>query len=328
MLQLYAILYYKYKQYNFRPNQGIQTMPQTIEQIKQNCSHARDAMQRARDEHFALGAFNLDNQETLIAVTKAAAHKNAPVLVEISHGEVEMLGLHNVRDMVENYKREFNVEMYINLDHSPSVEAAKAGIDAGFEFIHIDISQANHDATEAEIIEKTKEVVEYAKKTGALVESEPHYFGGGSNKFTTGFDYNEIKKTFSTPESARTFVEATGIDTYAAAIGNLHGSYPIPKKLDLTLLQSVRNAIDCNISLHGGSGTPGHYFEDAVAIGVTKININSDMRVAYRNTLEKVLKENKSEFAVIKLMDEVIDAVQVVVESKIDSFNAINKARP
>ena len=230
--------------------------------------------------------------------------------------------------MVDNYKAEFKVEMYINLDHSPSVEAAKAGIDAGFEFIHIDISQENHDATEEEIISKTKEVVEYAKKTGALVESEPHYFGGGSNRFTKAFDYKEIKKTFSTPEGSARFVSETGIDTYAAAIGNLHGSYPVPKRLDLKLLQTIRDSIDCNISLHGGSGTPGHYFEDAVKIGVSKININSDMRIAYRTTLEKVLKENKTEFAVIKLMDEVIEAVQAVVESKIDCFNSTGKAKP
>lgn len=303
-------------------------MPQTLKQMQEDCAAARKAIKRARDEHYAIGAFNLDNQETLIAVTKAAAAKNAPVMVEISHGEVKLLGLNNVRDMVDNYKAEFKVEMYINLDHSPSVEAAKAGIDAGFEFIHIDISQENHDATEEEIISKTKEVVEYAKKTGALVESEPHYFGGGSNRFTKAFDYEEIKKTFSTPEGAAHFVAETGIDTYAAAIGNLHGSYPVPKRLDLKLLQSIRDSINCNISLHGGSGTPGHYFEDAVKIGVSKININSDMRIAYRTTLEKVLKENKSEFAVIKLMDEVIEAVQVVVESKIDCFNSTGKAKP
>ncbi len=303
-------------------------MPPSLEQSKRNCAAARKAIQRARDNHYALGAFNLDNQETLIAVVKAAVAKQAPVLVEISHGEVELLGLNNVRDMVDNYKVEFGVEMYINLDHSPTVEAAKAGIDAGFEFIHIDISQQEHDASEEDIIKKTKEIVEYAKRTGALVESEPHYFGGGSNKFTKAFDYDEIKKTFSTPEGAKRFVEATGIDTFAAAIGNLHGSYPVPKRLDLDLLQQVRDAIDCNISLHGGSGTPLHYFEDAVKIGVTKININSDMRIAYRNTLERVLKENKSEFAVIKLMDEVIAAVQEVVEDKLDSFNAVGKAKP
>ena len=230
--------------------------------------------------------------------------------------------------MVDNYKAEYGVEMYINLDHSPSVEAAIAGIEAGFEFILIDVSQAYHDAAEEEIIAATKQVVEYAKLTGALVESEPHYFGGGSNRFKEAFDYEVVKKTFSTPEGAKAFVEATGIDTYAAAIGNLHGSYPVPKMLDLELLQRVRDDIGCNISLHGGSGTPGHYFQGAVKIGVTKININSDMRVAYRDTLAEVLRDNPDEVAVIKLMDRVIAAVQAVVESKIDMFNSAGKARP
>jgi fructose-bisphosphate aldolase class II len=302
-------------------------MPLTLRQMRKNCEDARNTIARARAEHFALGAFNLDNQETLKAVVYAAAKKKAPVLVEVSHGEVEALGYDNVRDMVENYKAEFGIEMYVNLDHSPSVDAAKRGIEAGYEFIHIDTSQAKHDATEEEIIAQTREVVAYARLTGALVESEPHYFGGGSNVFTEAFDYEEIKKTFSTPEGAKSFVDATGIDTYAAAVGNLHGQYPVPKVLDLELLKQVRQAIDCNISLHGGSGTPGHYFEDAVKIGVSKININTDMRVAYRKTLERVLADNKTEYAVIKLMDTVIEAVQAVVESKIDTFNAAGKAR-
>lgn len=301
-------------------------MPLSLKQMRQNCQRARVTMQRARKEHFALGAFNLDNQETLIAVVRAAAKKKAPVLVEVSHGEVEALGLDNIRDMVDNYIAQYGVEIYINLDHSPTVEAAIDGIEAGFEFIHIDISQANKDATEADIITGTKEVVEYAKLTGALVESEPHYFGGSSNLHSEKIDYDEIRKTFTTPDGAAAFVHATGIDTYAAAIGNLHGSYPVPKKLHLDLLQEIRNAIDCNISLHGGSGTPGHYFIEAVKIGVTKININSDMRIAYRNTLEKVLRDNPTEFAVIKLMDQVIDAVEEVVEDKIDLFNSAGKA--
>jgi fructose-bisphosphate aldolase, class II len=302
-------------------------MSLSLKEIRKNCEDARNAMARARAEHFALGAFNLDNQETLKAVVRAAANKKAPVLVEISQGEVDALGVDNVRDMVDNYKEEFGVEMYINLDHSPTVAGAIAGIEAGFEFIHIDISQARKNATVEEIIAETKQVVNYATLTGALVESEPHYFGGSSNVHKEAIDYNEIKKTFSTPEGARAFVEATGIDTYAAAVGNLHGSYPVPKKLDLELLQEIRNAIGCNISLHGGSGTPGHYFVDAVKIGVTKININSDMRVAYRRTLEQVLADNPSEYAVVKLMDTVIEAVQVVVESKLDMFNSAGKAR-
>ena len=298
----------------------------TIKQIRDNTVRARHLMQRSRSQHFAVGAFNIDNQETLIAVARAAQKLNAPVLVEVSHGEVEALGLENIRDMVDNYREEYGVEMYINLDHSPTVEDCKRAIDTGFEFIHIDISQANHDATTDEIIAKTKEVVEYAKFTGALVESEPHYFGGSSNVHTEDIDYEEIKKTFSTPESTRSFVEATGIDTFAAAVGNLHGKYPVPKELNLELLQSLRDSIQCQISLHGGSGTPLHYFEDAARIGVSKININSDMRYVFRKTLEKVLADNPSEYAVVKLMPTVYTEVQKVVEEKITAFGSAGKA--
>ncbi len=285
-------------------------------------------MAQARAERWAFGAFNLDDQATLKAVALAAQEAQAPVLVEVSQGEVDDIGLANVRDLVDNVKREYGVEMYVNLDHSPSVEAAKQGIDAGYEFVHIDVSQANHDASDEEIIAATREVVEYAKFTGAQVESEPHYFGGSSNLHTETIDYEEIKKTFSTPEGARAFVEATGIDTFAAAVGNLHGKYPVPKKLDLALLQQVRDAIPCSISLHGGSGTPGHYFESAVKIGVTKVNINSDMRVAYRQALEKTLRDNPNEYSVAKLVNKhVVPAVRAIVAEKLATFNSAGKAQ-
>lgn len=301
-------------------------MSHSIRQIRDNTTRARHLMQRTRQQGFAVGAFNIDNQETLIAIARAAQKLHSPVLVEVSDGEVEALGLENVRDMVDNYKEEYGIEMYINLDHSPTVEGCKRAIDAGYEFIHIDISQANHDASEEEIIAKTKEVVEYAKFTGALVESEPHYFGGSSNLHEEDINYDEIKKTFSTPDGARSFIDATGIDTFAAAVGNLHGKYPVPKELDLALLSAIRDAIGCQISLHGGSGTPLHYFEEAAKIGVSKININSDMRYAFRTTLEKVLADNPKEYAVVKLMPTVYEAVQAVVEEKINAFGSANKA--
>jgi fructose-bisphosphate aldolase, class II len=294
--------------------------------MKHNFEAAHAMYERTRREKFALGAFNIDNQETLVAVTRAAAKLKAPLMVEVSHGEAEAMGLHNVRCMVDNYKDEYGVEMFINLDHSPSVEAAKAGIDAGFEFIHIDISQANHAATVEDIESATREIVAYAEKTGALVESEPHYFGGSSNVHKEAIDYDEIKKWFTKPAEAAEFVKATGIDTFAAAVGNLHGDYPVPKHLDLDLLGEIRSALGCAISLHGNSDTPDDQVRRAVAIGVSKINVNSDMRKAYRDTLEKALRDNPDEYAVVKLMGAVIDAVQSVVERKIAVFDSAGKA--
>jgi fructose-bisphosphate aldolase class II len=308
------------------PDAGDEAMATTM---TSNVQRARDLMARSRGEHFAVGAFNVDNQETLLAIVRAARAKNSPVLAEVSHDEVTSIGLANMRSMVDNYRDEYGVEMYINLDHSPTVQAAKAGVDAGFEFVHIDYSQANRNASEDEIIAATIEVVAYAKRTtGALVESEPHYFGGSSNVHTEAIDYEEIRKTFSTPEGSAAFVAKTGIDTFAAAVGNLHGRYPVPKQLDLELLQAIRDAINCNISLHGGSGTPGHYFKDAARIGVSKINVNSDLRYAYRTTLETQLKANPDQYAVVKLMGPVIDSVQQVVEERIDLFGSAGKAQP
>lgn len=317
---------YNYKRLKTGIKWKWRAMGLTINEIRDNVIRARHLMQRSRQQHFAIGAFNIDNQDTMISIARAAKKKDSPVMIEVTHGEVTDMGADNVRDMVDNYKREYGVEMYINLDHSPSVEAAKRGIDAGFEFIHIDISQANHDATDDEIVRATIEVMEYAKFTGAIVESEPHYFGGSSNVHTEEIDYEEIKKTFSTPEGAKAFVVETGIDTFAAAVGNLHGKYPVPKELDLELLQRIRDAIDCNISLHGGSDTPAHYFAEAAKIGVSKININSDMRYAYRTTLEKVLADNPTEYAIAKIMEPVRLAVQMVVEEKIDAFGSAGKA--
>ncbi len=291
-----------------------------------NTEAARALYARTLKEKFALGAFNVDNQETLLAIARAAAAQKSPVLVEASADEVMMIGAHNLRCMVDNYRAEYGIEMYINLDHSPSVEAAKLGIDAGFEFIHIDFSQAKRDATTEEIVAATKEVVEYAKKTGALVESEPHYFGGSSNVHKEDIDYAEIKKFFTKPDEAKQFIAETGIDTYAVAIGNLHGLYPVPKQLDLQLLEQLRTALPGYLSLHGGSGTPDDQFEGAVQRGISKININSEMRRAYRTTLEQQLAANPDQFAVIKLLGPVLEAVQAVVEHKMQVFGSAGKS--
>ena len=297
------------------------------EQIYENTARARELMHRSRQESFAVGAFNIDNQETLQAISQAAQKLQAPVMVEVSAGEVKTMGgCQNIRDMVSNYRNTYNIEMYINLDHAPTVELCQQAIDAGFEFIHIDISQANHSATLEEIIAKTKDVVAYARSTGALVEAEERYFFGDSNVHKETIDYEEVKKWNTKPNEARDFVAATGIDTMAVQIGNLHGLYPVPKILDLDLLREIRAAIGCQISLHGGSGTPLHYFEDAAKIGVSKININSDLRYAFRTTLEKVLRENPDEYAVYKLMPQVCAAVQAVVEEKIQAFGSVGKA--
>ncbi len=297
-----------------------------IKQIRKNTSKARQLLMRARHQKFAVGAFNIDSQDILIAVLAAAKKLRAPVIINLSQSEVEAIGLENARDVIDNYKAEYGVEAYLNLDHGPSVALAKEAIDAGFEFVHIDISQADHEASEAEIIEQTQAITSYARFTGAIVESEPHYFAGSSNLHDEEIDYQELRKTFSTPSGALKFSQATDIDIFAASVGNLHGNYAVPKQLDLTLLAKICDKVSSAVSLHGGSGTPLFYFEEASKLGVSKINVNTDLRIAFRNSLERVLKENPDEYAVMKLMPEVHAAVQEVVEEKIMAFGSAGKA--
>ena len=306
----------------------------TSDQIRRHCQAARALMARARRQRFAVGAFNIDNQETMVAICRAAQSAQAPVLIEVSQTEVDALGLQNIRDLATNYRRQYQLELFLNLDHSPSVAAAVQAIGLGFEFIHIDLSQALKDRAEppalAAIVAATREVVAAAKTTGALVESEPHYFSGSSNRHQEAYDWEEIKQTFSTPEGAADFVAQTGIDTFAAAVGNLHGSYPVPKQLDLELLDRIRRHLpaEVNISLHGGSGIPAHYYQQAARLGVSKINVNSDLRIAFRTSLEQALADNPDQYALVKLMPTVITAVEGVVAAKIAAFGSAGQAQP
>lgn len=297
-----------------------------LKEIRTSTSKARQLMLRAHQQKFAIGAFNIDSQDILISVIKASAALKAPVIINLSESEADSIGLENARDLVDNYKEEYGVEAYLNLDHGPSVKLAKEAIDVGFEFVHIDISQKEHGASLDEIIQKTKQITEYARFTGAIVESEMHYFAGSSNLHTEAIDYEEIKKDFSDPKTALDFVHATDVDIFAASVGNLHGSYPVPKQLNLPLLQQVCDALPCSVSLHGGSGTPLFYFEEAAKIGVNKININTDVRIAHRNALEKALQDNPDEYSVMKLMDGVNEVTQKVVEEKIKAFGSEGKA--
>jgi len=298
----------------------------SIKEIRESTSKARQLLLRAHQQRFAVGAFNIDSQDILVAILRAAKELKAPVIINLSESEAEEIGLQNARDLVDNYKEEWGVEAYLNLDHGPSVKLAKEAIDLGFEFVHIDISQSDHGASLDEIIQKTKQVTEYARFTGAIVESEMHYFAGSSNLHDEDVDYEEVKKTFSDPKTSLEFVHNTDIDIFAASVGNLHGSYKVPKQLDLKLLESICNAVPCSVSLHGGSGTPLFYFEEAAKIGVSKININTDIRVAHRRALEEALKNHPDEYSVMKLMKSVEEATQKVVEEKIKAFGSAGKA--
>jgi fructose-bisphosphate aldolase class II len=299
----------------------------TARQIEERTARARSLMARSRAEGFAVGAFNVDNLETLLAIARAAQAMSAPAFIEASASEAAVLGLANLRAIVDNLNDELGVELYLNLDHAPTPDAAIAAIDAGFELVHIDVSQADNHASDDAIVAATRRVVAHARTTGALVEGELRYLPGSSTVHQLPPDAEAVAASLSSPDSARAFVQATGIDTFAVGIGNLHGLYTRPKALDLDLLARIRAAVDACLSLHGGSGIADDTYAAAARAGISKINVNSELRCTYRTALEREFASHPHEFATVKLVGPVIDALQAVVEAKITAFGSAGHSR-
>ena len=283
--------------------------------------NAKYYLDRAQSEHFAIGAFNAANIETLKAIIGAAKTTNAPVIIEASHGEIEFIGGQNFVDIIRNARQEYNLPIFTNLDHAPNVETTLQGIKWGFDLIHFNGSSLPY----TENVSKTQEVVLMAHQQDRLVEAELDAITGSSSLHTLTAEEQLATAKLTDPLQAADFVTATGIDTLAASFGSVHGLYATPKNLDIDRLKEIHTKTSCYLSLHGGSDMPEDQIKQAIENGVVKINVNSELRLAFRTTLEKTLKEN-SELAIYKIMPPVIAAVQRIVEDKINLFGCTDKA--
>ncbi len=284
---------------------------------------SKELLECAQKEGYAIGAFNAANIETLKAIAQAAAAQKAPVIVESSAGETEFIGAENLVSLVKNFRKEFGVPILVNLDHSPTLESARAGIAAGYELIHINASKLPYE----ENVKVTKTVAEEAHAKGLLVEAELTPIEGTSAVHSEQkAEAVAAQEKYTDPDQAEDFVKRTGIDTLAVAIGNVHGVYASEKKLDLGLLGKLRSRLSCFFSLHGGSTISEEQVRNAIKIGkIVKVNVNTELRVAFKETLEEVLKGTE-EVAVYKFMPQVISAVQKIVEGKIKLFGSSGKA--
>ena len=285
----------------------------------------KDWLQKAKAEGFAIGAFNVGNLETFKAIVQAAAKKRSPVIIESSPGETKWMGAANVADIAQNYSQEYGVPIMVNLDHAESLEDCLVAIASGYPLIHFDGSKLPYEKN----VEIAKYVVEAAHAKGILVEGEiDRIVGEGSEVHKEMYTEEQIKSGYTKPMQAKEFVQATGVDIFAAFFGNIHGTVPPGGQpaLDIALLQQVGEATEKFLSLHGGSGIDPNDIHLAIQIGgITKVNVNTDLRVAFRSALEQVLKDNPDTVALYKIYPEVVSSVQVVVERWIDICGSANK---
>ena len=284
---------------------------------------AKEWLTKARKEHFAIGAFNVDTLDIFKAVMMAAVVKKSPVMVEFSPGEVKYFGMKNVVDMVVNAREEYKIPILLNLDHGRPIELCMEAIEQpGFDDIHFDGSELEF----SENVRETKKVAAAAHKKGLLVEGEIDKISGSSEKHEENIDLEQLKNSYTKVENASKFVTETGVDILAAIFGNIHGTFPVQPDLDIDLLRRIAQAVpDTFLSLHGGSGIAADQVKAAIAEGIVKVNVNTELRVAYRDALVEELGENPKEYKIYDLTPDIIMAVASVVENKIDVFGSANK---
>lgn len=282
--------------------------------------NALEILTKAKNEGYSLGAFNAGNLEIAKAIVQAAQSQQSPVIIETSAGELEHFGLKNFLSLVENYRQELGLTILTNLDHGPGLEECQTAIEAGYNLVHFDGSALPYE----ENVKITRVLVEEAHQKGVLVEAELDKILGDSKNYSELPESIQASGEYTDPQKAADFVAQTGCDILAVFIGNLHGTYQQPPRLDLERLRLISEKVPCFLSLHGGSGLLEEDVKKAIQIGrIVKVNVNTELRLAYRNTLENVLR-GSDEVAVYKIMPPVVAAIQKVVEEKIQLFG-INK---
>ncbi|MFN7088392.1 MAG: ketose-bisphosphate aldolase [Candidatus Paceibacteria bacterium] len=281
-----------------------------------------DWLKRAKNEGWAIGQFNVSNLEALHAVVFAGTKLHAPLIIGVSEGEREFFGIPEVVAIVKALKDKTGLPIFLNADHTKSFEKVKEAVDAGFDSVHFDGSALSYE----ENVHQTKRAVEYSKSQNVdiSVEGELGYLRGTSR---VQEEVEILPEDFTDPEQAADFVLRTGIDRLAPVFGNIHGIVTNAKeKLDLERLRAISAKTNAYLVLHGGSGVDFKDIRQAIRLGVVKINVNTDLRIAYRKALEKVLSDMPDETTPYRLLSPVVEKIQKVVEEKIKIFGSDGKA--
>ena len=272
----------------------------------------------AQKNKYAVGAFNVNNMEGIQAIIQAAEELNSPVILQASQGGLKYAGVEYIAALGKLAANNAKVPVALHLDHGTDFEQVMQCIRHGFSSVMIDGSRFPLE----ENINFTKRVVEIAHMVGVTVEAELGKIGGTEDHITV----DEKDATFTDPQEAKRFVEETGVDYLAIAVGTAHGVYKGVPKLDYDRITEIRNAIDVPLVLHGSSGVPYESLEKAISLGICKINIDTDIRASFAKTVKEYLLENPDQIDPRKILGPATEAMKKTIKEKMEVFGSVNRA--
>jgi ketose-bisphosphate aldolase len=282
----------------------------------------REVLVQAQEKGVAIGHFNIADLVLLKAVFTSAQELNVPVMVGASDGEREFMGVRQIAALVRSLRDEFGFPIFLDADHTHSLAKAAEAAKAGFDAVVFDASALPFEQN----VRKTRETVDALKaiNPAILIEGEIGDIGTGSEIHEEAPD---LSKGLTTPEEAKQYVESTGVDVLAPAVGNMHGMLrsmvkgETKKRLDIKRIAEIKSAARVFLTLHGGSGTDDEDFRKAIAAGINIIHINTELRVAWRRGLESGLAKQKDEVVPYRILSSAVASVKQVADSRLRLFN-------
>ena len=283
----------------------------------------RECIKEAGEKGVAVGHFNISNLEALHGIYNAAKKLNVSVIIGLSEGEQKFVGIEEAYALVSTIRERDNFPIFLNADHHASFESVKKCIDAGFDAVIIDAAKLSFE----ENVKVTKQCVDYARKItqsvgrDVIVEAELGYIGSGSDIKEA---IPEGAGVLTKVEDAKKFVEMTGIDMFAPSVGSIHGLIKTGKPhINADLVAEIKQAVGIPLVLHGGSGLRDEDFTNAIKAGISVVHINSEIRLAYRDAVERAIEANKVEINPAKLLAPAVEAIEQIVEARLKLFNGM-----
>lgn len=271
--------------------------------------NSKELLLHAQKNGYAVPAFNCHNLETIQVIVETANELRSPVIIAGTPGTFDYAGRDYIQSIVETTAKKYNIPIVLHLDHHTKIEDIEASLKLGTKSVMIDASHHSYD----ENIAIVKKVVELAHKFDATVEAELGILGGQEDDLVV----NEKDSKYTNPQQAVDFVKKTGIDSLAVAIGTAHGLYKEDPKLDFERLKEIRSLVTIPLVLHGASGVPEEAVKKAISLGITKVNIATELKIPFSHKLREYLVTHPEENDPRKYMKDAKKAMAEVVKEKI-----------